>query len=252
MDVGLPNQRRFIIETPFSTKSTVSYGLIVYAQDTKRWIIIQRKHSVEFLLFIRGFYRVTYLPLLLANITYQEYEIILQCLQKGPPFFIDLYKNVLNLDSNGLSYALIRMAESRNITYNILSKLDFTDNTLSWTWPKGRIQFSDEKETPFACAKREFYEEVGITLPEPIYLSNDYIVHTMKTLSGRVIESRYWIYIIPTEIPLTIPLHNPEVTSREWVSLDDTLQRINIDNDFLSQVQKHIFSDQKNQDDDNK
>ena len=236
----LPQQnidhRRLILDTPFSVKSTVSYGLIVYAQNTKRWVLIQRKHSAEFLLFIRGYYRISYLPLLLCNITQEECHIILQCLQKGPSFFIDLYKDVLGLDADGISYALIRMAESRDIIYDILSKLSFEDNTLSWTWPKGRIQFSDEKETSFECAKREFYEEVGIQLPPAVYISQEYITHTIKTLSGRIIESRYWIYIIPEEIPLSKPQCNPEVITREWVSISDTYSLSCIDTQLIQNV----------------
>lgn len=209
-------RRRLILDTPFSTRSTISYGLIVYAKDTKRWAIIQRKHSVEFLLFIRGLYRLTYLPLLLSCITKDEAAIIERCLKGGPKVFEHIYLKELELYSKDLEYALIRMAESRIVVSNILIKLDLSENKLKWTWPKGRLHISADRETPFDCAKREFMEEVEITLPPPLYISDTYVSENVKTITGRNIESRYWIYIIPNEISMNPPNSHPEVANRIW------------------------------------
>ena len=211
---------RLILDTPFSTRSTISYGLIVYAKDTSRWAIIQRKHSVEFLLFIRGLYRLTHLPLLLSCITDSEAQIIKTCLKGGPNIFKIVYLKDLELCSDGLEYAMIRMAESRNIVMNLLSKLDLSKNKLSWTWPKGRLHIASDKETPFNCAKREFTEEVEIELPPPLFISDTYIGENIRTITGRNIESRYWIYIIPNEISMTLPKSHPEVADRVWVDTE--------------------------------
>lgn len=217
---NLIKRRRLVLDTPFSTRSTISYGLIVYARDTKRWAIIQRKHSVEFLLFIRGLYRLTYLPFLLSCITKEEAFIIEKCLKGGPKIFQSVYLTDLELSPEGLEYALIRMAESRDVVLNLLLKLDISNNSLRWTWPKGRLQISSDRETPFECAKREFTEEVEIILPPPLYISDTYVSETVKTITGRNIESRYWIYIIPNEIPMNPPKSHPEVSDRMWIDTD--------------------------------
>lgn len=213
-------RRRLILDTPFSTRSTISYGLIVYAKDTKRWALIQRKHSVEFLLFIRGLYRLTYLPLLLSCITKDEAAIIDRCLKGGPKVFEHVFLNELELSPKDLDYALIRMAESRLVVSSLLLKLDLSENKLKWTWPKGRLHISSDRETPFDCAKREFTEEVEITLPPPLYISDSYVSENVKTITGRNIESRYWIYIIPNEIPMTPPKSHPEVATRMWTDTE--------------------------------
>lgn len=214
-------RRRLILDTPFSVRSTVSYGLIVYAQDTKRWVIIQRKHSAEFLLYMRGVYRLTHLPLLLSRITEQEAKIVTRCLKEGPDSFRSIYLDELDLPLSDLEYALIRMAETRNIVLKLLPKLDLSTNSLSWTWPKGRLTYSQvEKETPFDCAKREFIEEVEIALPVPIFISDTYISENVHTITGRNIESRYWVYIIPKEVTLLDPENHPEVAARKWVTTD--------------------------------
>jgi 8-oxo-dGTP pyrophosphatase MutT (NUDIX family) len=222
------HQHRLIIDTPFSARSTVSYGLMVYAKDTKRWAIIQRKHSVEFLLFIRGLYRLSYLPFLLTCITSEEAKIIESCLTEGPNVFRHLYLVNLKLNHEGLQYALIRMAESRNIVSVMLPHINANNtNQLSWSWPKGRLHISSERETPFDCAKREFIEETEIDLPQPLFISDTYISETFKTLTGRVIESRYWIYVIPEEIPMSNPIDHPEVSTRIWADIETCAKLLN-------------------------
>jgi ADP-ribose pyrophosphatase YjhB (NUDIX family) len=235
------DKRRLIIDTPFSTRNTISYGLIVYAKDTDRWAIIQRKHSVEFILFIRGMYRLTYLPILLSNITQDESNIIEKCLRTGPDVFRDVYLNYLNLSHGGLQYALIRMAESRYSVIKMLSKIDLTGNQLSWSWPKGRLNISSEKETPFECAKREFTEEVEITLPPPLFISNSYVTETFRTVTGSTIESRYWIYIIPYEIKMFPPQSHPEVSNRSWVDAD-TCKKLFLNDSMFKQINQLVSS----------
>jgi hypothetical protein len=227
---------RLILTTPFSTRSTISYGLIVYAKDTKRWALVRRKHSVEFLLFIRGLYRITHLPLLLSAITPTEANIIRTLLYGDPKLFTNFYLNDLDLEASGLSYAITRMADSRIIVLNLLSKLDINNNKLKWTWPKGRLIYNsistDERETPFSCAKREFTEEVEIELPPPIFVSDTYITENIFTVTGRNIESRYWIYVIPNEIPINPPYNHPEVSDRQWIDSELCSQLIHHDELF--------------------
>jgi hypothetical protein len=235
---------RLILTTPFSTRSTISYGLIVYAKDTKRWVLVRRKHSVEFLLFIRGLYRITHLPLLLSAITPTEANIILTCLYGDSKMFTKLYIDDLDLEPSGLSYAITRITDSRPMVLNLLSKLNISHNKLKWTWPKGRLIYnsinSEDRETPFSCAKREFTEEVEFQLPSPIFISDTYVTENIFTVTGRNIESRYWIYIIPHEIPIHPPHNHPEVSDRQWV--DTNLCSELIHHDELFKQITHIVS----------
>lgn len=209
--------RRLVVSTPFHSKSTISYGLIVFAHDTRRWAVIQRKHSAEFLVFMRGLYRLTHLPLLLACITSTEAHLIRECLRIGPERYRALFLNELGLDRDELQYALIRFAESRSIINSLVATLDFSKNTLKWSWPKGRLHVGSHRESPLECAQREFTEEVEITLPHPISISDTYIGENVNTTTGRNIESRYWIYVIEHEIPIQPNPSHPEVSNRMWV-----------------------------------
>jgi len=220
------NGHRLIIDTPFTSRSTVSYGLIVYAKNNKSWLMVQRKHSSEFIIILRGLYRLTHLPFLLNNITEQEKSLLLTVLSNrilGDEHLIStfthLFVNIMHCSLNDLAYATTRLLEVKDIVPHILSKLDITNNKLAWNWPKGRIDVL-ERENPFECAVRELMEETEISLPEPIFVSNGFLTETIHTLSGRKIEARYWIYVINDEIPLSKPEDHHEVADRIWVSTD--------------------------------
>lgn len=218
--------KRIIIETPFHMTSVISYGLMVFSNDTKKWVIVQGQHTSEYLLIIKGYYRPTFTKLLLLKITQNECEKLKKCLLKNPKTFKDLYLNELKLEKNGLLYAIVRMAESKDYILEIINDLDLSKNTLPWMWPKGRLQNKNNKESLFDCAKREFKEEVEIDLPPSIYNSDSLVNESITTITGRKIESNYWIYVINNEIPLHTPLDNDEVSDRKWVDTETLFKLI--------------------------
>jgi len=231
---------RFVIDTPFPSKTIISYGLMVYAKNTQKWAIIQRKNSIEFLLIVRGFYRLTYLPSFISKIVPEEgrllYEILLT---SNNDSFINLFINILQLPSDELDYALLRINQSKEFILKTLNKLDLSKNKLLWTWPKGRLQISPLRESPLECAKRESIEELEIDLPDPIYISDTYITEIVSTITGKNIESRYWIYVIPYEIPISQPFSHLEVSNRIWTDIK-TCESLFDNNTLLSKINHTI------------
>ena len=210
-------KRRLIIESPCTVKNVISYGLIVYALKTERCVIVQRRHSVEFLLFMNGLYRATYLHYLLSFITENEKNVILECLRQNKEFFSKIYLE-LNLEEKDLEYSYFRMLESKTEVLGIFNNVNLSKNTLKWSWPKGRISHNI-KETQVECAKREFLEEVEVELPDTINKLKLVITESMRTLSGINIESRFILYVIKDEFKMVSPLNNSEVSNRDWVDL---------------------------------
>lgn len=204
---------RLITTTPFENGKIISYGLIVYALNTGNCIIVQRKHSIEFLLLMTGNYRPSLIPLLLPNMTTEEQEII-QSIRKPDDF--DTIFHSIGFEEN-LDYARLRFFEAK---LPIISQ----SQPLKWTWPKGRLNID---ENGLVCAKREFEEEVEMVLPEAIYISPNYFTEVLHTLTCKVIETRCWFYVIPEELPLP-PLNNhKEVNDRQWVPLQEALIKVN-------------------------
>ncbi len=216
------NRKRLILHTPFSNKKIISYGLIVIADDTKNIAIVQRKHSAEFLLYIRGIYRLTHLSHILSFITLKEYDMIDDCVKGDKDTFKHLYTNTLQLNIDNLEYAYSRFVETKDFVFTIITKQMLINNTLTWNWPKGRLSYDDDiKEIPFDCAKREFREEMDIVLPDPTYVSSKYIIDSYQCITNTELEYRYWIYRISNEIELIPPINNIEVENRMWVSMED-------------------------------
>ena len=216
------NSHRIIISTPFNMRPVISYGLMVFAKDTQRWVIVRDKHTSEYILLVKGYYRPTFTKFLLSKITPEEYESIKNCLTSVISEFVNLYLNDLGLEKDGLLYAIVRMAESRTIILEMINGLDISNNTLPWNWPKGRI----EKESEFECAIREFNEEVEIVLPPPLLVTDTYVEETITTITGRKLESRFWIYVIPNEIELKKPVNHAEVSDRMWVDTETCINLI--------------------------
>lgn len=236
-------ERRIIIDVPFSNRTIISYGLIVYSKDTRRWLLVQRKHTVEFLLIMKGMYRFSQLPFLVNSITKKEAEIVERCIKDSFNYFNHVYSE-LKLHHETRNYSYTRLMESKNIILSLLSRADLSKNKLSWTWPKGLINSLKDKETPFQCAKREFYEEVEVVLPDPVFISQTFIRHTTKTIYGKNIESRYWVYVIDHELPLTKPVNHLEVADRQWFDTNtcrSLLQHDDLFNEVVEIVKKNGY-----------
>lgn len=223
---------RVIIETPFYQKKIRSYGLIVYALNTNRCIVVQRKHSAEFIIIICGHYRKSYLCLLLKWITDQEI-IFLQNLFTLTQNQFNQQLLDLGLDQADLNYAYIQWNQNNYIIQQFINNLTHTSyNTLNWTWPKGRLNV-DDYETGYMCALREFEEEVEMTLPDPLYVSTTFInLNMIKTINNKLIETYCWLYVIQDEIELPLLVNHKEVMQRQWISLEEAVQLTNNENSY--------------------
>ena len=217
------NNLRLILDTPFTNKTIVSYGLIVFAKDTRRWIIVQRKHTIEFLLIIQGNYRISYLPLLMLNITQNEANLLKTCLNGDRSDFDQLYIEELNLNQD-IEYGYLRFIENKSLLLKLIDNIVFKDNNLPWTWPKGRLDYYNSNhimETPFECAKREFNEEVDTELPNASFISDQCLSEELITINNRSIKSKYWLYIVDHQFNLNLNIkYNDEVSGRRWATVE--------------------------------
>lgn len=212
---------RLITDTSFENSKIISYGLIVYALDTGQTIIVQRLHSIGFLLILTGQYRPSIICLLVKDMTLDE-VIILESIIDNENLFEEIFIKVGYLQKD-LDYAYMRFMESKHIIKNCLRKYNIP-RLLEWTFPKGRLNV-EYNEDPFICACREFTEEVEYELPEAVFVSDDYIVvENIKTLDCKIIETRCWLYVVKNEFELTPLSNHSEVKDRKWVSLHQALK----------------------------
>lgn len=234
------NSHRLVLETSFSIKKTISYGIILIAKNTQRMVMVQRKHTAELMIIIKGIYRVSQLPILIGQLVKPEAEKLRDWIEeyttvetKKEELFLGWCKE-LGLEASDIQYAQTRFRSRYLIILTLLKRIlpSIRDSNLKWSWPKGRMCFRAnkfEKEIPLDCATREFTEEVELTMSEfgdPIYISNNYLVEIFYSVTGRIIESRYWIWIVADERPLPAVTENLEISDREWVSISECQLRL--------------------------
>lgn len=224
---GAPQMLRLITKSPFHGRSIVSYGIVAYALDTCRWLVVRRKHSAEFVMVMRGSYRPAHLYSLLLGVTADEESILRKCIA-STTFFRTAYTEMFHEEGirksftqEDIDYASLRIDECSRV---ILSILDHRKKTpgLEWLWPKGRLQ---PGEDTFSCALREFHEEAGFILPPAVYVSHLPLNESFCSIAGRPFESKCWLYAIPDEIALSpVEENNIEIAERRWVSFEEALQ----------------------------
>lgn len=231
---------RVITQSPFEHAKIISYRLIVVCSTTKRCILVQRKHTVEYLLLLLGHYRPAILYLLLSQLTNTEYQMLKILINNDKEYFKKVFIEV-GLDDKNLDYAFLRFEESKSFIHQYILKNNVTHGELKYHFPGGRLNTDDKNE--FECAKREFREEVEVDLPLPLYLSDTPIItETIKTLSScKTIESHCWLYIIKDEFDLPPAIDNIEVNDRKWFDIKEAFNMINQSNllpDILNIIDK--------------
>jgi ADP-ribose pyrophosphatase YjhB (NUDIX family) len=211
-------QPRCITKTSFDHGHISSYGLIVYSLESQRCILVQRKHSVEFLIILTGQYRISQLGLLFDALTRDEYEMI-QAILKNKINIREAYLTVgLNLKDMDYGYARLKQHEIE------ILEMSCSNRELLWTWPKGR---NEEDEDYYVTAVREFKEEVEAGLPPPIFVSQQILMEMIKSMNNKIIETFCYLYIIQNEFELPMLNNHSEVADRKWYFIDDAFQLVN-------------------------
>ena len=234
---------RTILSSPFLDRALVSYGIIAYAEDTGRWLLVNRQHSPEFIILIRGSYRFSELDHLLAGLTVKELSKlkgVLGCSLDREQAFAALFKQTIDGSpkDKDWQYAWTRFQESFSYLQQAVQNLTGKEFT-EWLWPKGRL--SSNSEMPYRCAIREFSEETGIQIrltgngelklanddssSSVICLNNTPLIESFRGTNGRIYETRCWVIVFSKEIPVTniVESNRPsEIGARKWVSEEET------------------------------
>lgn len=212
--------QRKIIQAHFERKKIFSYGIMAYAKDTKRWLMIQPNHTFGLTMLLFGAYRPVYLEDILSNMTKPEVlkirEIVAEpSSRKAEELFEDLYMEYTGLMPPSY-YSLHRMRDHARFI------LVFDINTLAehqpFGFPKGKQK---QGEDTIVSAAREFYEETGLKvtdsiIPQPVEYSD-------KRSLDRSYIAKCWIYILNEEVDLDKYeiIDKKEVKSREWVQVNE-------------------------------
>lgn len=166
-----------------------SYGLLVIARDTRRAVVVQRRHSIGYLILSSGNYRLSQLEILLASLTHNEAELL--------------------MENSTISHDQLIHAK-------LVDRTDYS--TLAFTIPKGTREIH---ESGLQCATREWTEEVGQDLPLVQWRTNYPLVMVELSSLGRNLETIIYLEVIDYEFELTNHEMTDEVSSRKWVTFHE-------------------------------
>lgn len=255
----LPSRR--IISSPFFEKPLRSYGIVAYCEETKKWLLVQRQHTPEFIITMRGSYRFSDIPRLVAGYSNLEFEKIQSLLQSlsvesssGYGTFPSLFRATISNNERDLIYGATRFREVTPIFRLECQKWSYRDARPEWLWPKGRMHSTSTKistygatdyqkrETPYRCALREFSEETGIVIHDLIdYSESDWshetnvkdsprlvsttpLTESFRGSNGRIYETTCWVCVFSRSIePPPIPDQNipGEIGDCKWVTEEE-------------------------------
>ena len=197
---------RLILNTPFQSTNIKSYGLMVHAINTDKWLTVQRRHSVAYMIYMSGGYRLSQVGIMFSNMTEEEVNKIATM---TPEEYNTEYKSLQY--SAGLEYSKHRHIQSKHIAENhkVFSELE-------WTWPKGQAH---NRETQIQTAIREFEEEAQTKLPQGNIRKK--MTTNIKGLFGKTITTTCWVYDVEEQFDTFTSKSNTEIVDCMWVNSQD-------------------------------
>lgn len=247
---------RRIITSPFERYSILSYGIVLYCRNTKRYVMVRRKHSVEFVLLMKGRYEYSHLMVMMYGMTDEEIKIVERCIVDNEQgLFVEKMREVINGYKN-YQYSLTKFNEARGLIAKIIRKMkekEYISPTLQWGWPKG---IPNNKEDGLDCAYREFEEEVGIKIPSNIVNIIELNPQQFPNFASKNIKVTCWLIIIDYEFNIEeASLDDEEISDRKWMSENEVIEALKINRTNLSHSEpsvvhssnlfKYIFDESK-------
>lgn len=195
-----------------------SYGIILICKQPEtepKFLICQRRDTIEYADFVRGKVTRKYLSIYLKLMTKNEQEKILK--YTFNQLWDDLWVNhQCRLYKESYEYSKMKYAQYIDEAKSLL--LNFNSNEIieqpPWGFPKGKKHlFENELE----CALREFKEEIKLYIDYKYILNIPESVETFRGSNGIFYQTIYYIAQM-TEIPKIDKIKNGdrgEIVSEE-------------------------------------
>ena len=203
--------------------------------DSLEFLLIQRKDSLSFVVFIRGKYNLNepaYIITLLKGMTSKEQQALLT------RSFDQLWHDVWGDSAGSRSHRNEYETSERKFSQLTTRLPEWIQENPSrwmepeWGFPKGR---RNPYESDIHCALREFQEESGIRSSEISLIQNTHSISETFVGSNQVHYChKYYIAICNRTTEVAMNQENfymmREVGAIQWCSLEDAIAKIRPDN----------------------
>lgn len=240
VDSILLNKSGYGFNPPNDTRRTgmaISYGIIVFYWDQNEgkeyYLITQRRDSIPYADFIRGKYKLEYLPRYFSLMTQQERSIIKNYT------FDDIWDDLNmatkpEIKNEHRARKSWYKLQSQNIINYLLNSTQSSIQEPEWEFPKGR-KLRDE--SAIACAMREFEEESRIDQSklyilnrktpffDTFYGSNDKLYQTIYYPA--LMKQKFVPDMQSVSEVIRHDFISQEISKVKWVDFDDLKHYIN-------------------------
>jgi 8-oxo-dGTP pyrophosphatase MutT (NUDIX family) len=207
----LPDRR--VILNPFQPRRVTSYGTIVFCATSKRWLVVRTRHSYALVTLLTGMFQKADVPVILSFLTADELQQVRK-LVSGELAWAQVYEGY------HIEESWERFQFNRTLIEKYLDHPGAVSCSTPWSFPKGRI---DGRETPYACALREFQEETGLdpnVLGEPV--SAEFISESYTSYDRVLYDTKCWVFCLPPDVPEPVIVppdpDSSEIAERRWVT----------------------------------
>jgi|SaaInlStandDraft_5_1057022.scaffolds.fasta_scaffold03320_2 8-oxo-dGTP pyrophosphatase MutT (NUDIX family) len=212
----------------FNYRRLSNINKIKYYKDKIKFLLIQRKHSLNYIHFVRGLYN---------EYEFNELKHIFSYMSKNEIEFIknnnfetiwnNLWKKTAKKKNYHKEYKQSYnkfkfIIENNYLTklYNIGSIYDYPE----WEIPKGR---KNNNESNINCAIREFYEETNISQNEYEIKNNITNIHDdFVGTDGNKYKNIFYIGFYKKKMNNIIFTNNNEINETRWCSWDEAITLI--------------------------
>lgn len=223
----------------------MSYGIICYRQKDSRveYLLIQRKHSIAYIDFVRGKYKlenINFLDILFSGMTHEEKNKLKEW--SFEKIWNDLWKYGSASENHGyekknseikfnkLKKGVINVSNGREINISNLIEDNISINkNLEWGFPKGR---RNTKEGDLDCAFREFTEETNY-VREICEYNESFPKFTEEFIGTNRIAYRYIYYLcemkdIEKDAQIDTNNYNQcsEIGGIKWMTFEEAIHHI--------------------------
>ena len=203
--------------------------------ETLKYLLICRKHSMSYVEFIRGKYDTSkpeYIKKLMERMTYHELMSINK--SEYEQIYKELWKNNVGSSQHHLEY--LNAKEKFNILKHktspslpsLLSKLinsiEKAWKDPEWGFPKGR---RNSNETDFRCATREFNEETNLTKKQYNVIDLDPMIETYTSVNKVRYKHIYYLAQASDSAPTKLETSSDnkfqavEISQLGWYTLEE-------------------------------
>ena len=195
------------------------FNKINFHNNNIKFLLIQRKHSLSYIEFIRGQYNENDNNKISKMFELMSQDEVEQIKNNN---FDDLWDKLWNQTARYKSFQKEMLSSKKKFEYlklnNILNPLKSKYNSPEWGFPKGR---RNKFENNHECANREFIEETNLSN----YLKFDRIENMEETFVGTNQVRYKHIYFIAgsNEEKLNYSQDNYEIGNIGWFTKDEAI-----------------------------